>query len=196
MSFVSVRVRASLLEVPARTLLFATVIPGVVILAGFVTGLVSTAGVGSAHSAAPPAAGLPQALTLAWTIVVRNVGVALLLFSGVVTGGLSTLIGAGVVSLYVGATLGAASTNVGFGAALVSIAPYALLEFAALLLAAVSGALPVASVVVGAPSAGTVGRGLISRYTRALPPALLLLGLAVAGLVVAAAVETATITYR
>lgn len=75
-------------------------------------------------------------------IFIRNMGAGLLLFSGVVTGGLSTLIGLILVAVYVGATFSVAVNGVGFMEAAGSIIFYAPLEFAGLLIIATAGFWP------------------------------------------------------
>lgn len=124
-------------------------------------------------------------------ILARNVPAALLLFSGVATAASSTVVALLLLGGYVGATFATAATAVGTASALGSIASYAPLELAALLLAAVGGLLPAAA-VTGRPE--PVRRR--DAYAAALPPSLGLLLLSIALLVVAAAVEALVIHGR
>jgi uncharacterized membrane protein SpoIIM required for sporulation len=124
-------------------------------------------------------------------ILARNVPAALLLFSGVATAGSSTLVALLLLGGYVGATFATAATAVGTLSAFGSIASYAPLELTALLLAAVGGLLPAAT-VIGRPEA--VRRR--DAYAAALSPSLGLLLLSIAMLAVAAAVEALVIHGR
>jgi len=173
----------------------ATAVAAVIMVSGFLVGFLSTHRMGSDFGPAPSSRD-DAAAALALSILARNLGIVLLLFSGVVTAGVSTVMGFGLVSIYIGATFGAAAANVGAAAALGSIVTYAPVEFAAFLIAAAAGLLPIASVGSGALPGGDRGPGGLQAYLRPLPVALRLLGTAAALLILAALLETATIIVR
>src|SRR4029453_8034716 len=77
-------------------------------------------------------------------ILARNVGAALVLYSGVVTLGLTTLIGSGILALYVGATVSLGVHSVGGTALIADVIWYVPFEFLGLILAATAGFQPVA----------------------------------------------------
>lgn len=126
-------------------------------------------------------------------IVARNIPLAMLMFAGVVTLGLTTLVSTAVLSLYVGATLGAASGNVGLASALWSIAAYAPLEFAGFLVASYAGLRP----VVGAVRRSVVHEaGALAAYLDAARGAVTTLAVGLALLLAGAAVEALVIQGR
>ncbi|MFE7315784.1 stage II sporulation protein M [Streptomyces sp. NPDC057555] len=129
-------------------------------------------------------------------ILVRNTGAALLLFSGVITAGFSTVIALGLMAAYIGATFGAAAGMVGFQEALTSIALYAPLEFLGLLLAASAGLLPLVAGAGSALGGAAHGESPLRSYVDALGPSLKAFGGAVAVILVAAVVESLVITSR
>lgn len=122
------------------------------------------------------------------TILARNLGAAALLYSGVLTCGLSTAVSLAVLSAYVGATAKVGVLNVGAGAVLGSAGWYAGPEFLGCLVAAAAGLHPAAT-ALRARSSGAPVR----RYLAALPVSLGLFAAAVVLLLVAAGVEAALI---
>lgn len=77
-------------------------------------------------------------------ILGRNVGAALVLYSGVATLGLTTLVGAGILALYVGATLSLAVHSVGGAGLVADVIWYVPFEFFGLVMAATAGFQPTA----------------------------------------------------
>ncbi|GAA3318019.1 hypothetical protein GCM10017710_34470 [Arthrobacter ramosus] len=77
-------------------------------------------------------------------ILGRNVGAALLLYSGVATLGLTTLLGAGILALYVGATVSLGVHSVGGTGLVADVIWYVPFEFFGLVMAATAGFQPAA----------------------------------------------------
>ncbi len=126
-----------------------------------------------------------------WTILGRNLGAAITLYSGVCTVGVSTLLAGLLLGGYVGATWAAAVSAVGAARAGGSIVLYAPLEMSGLLLAAAAGLMPVVAMLSRAP---TTSR--LRAYTDALPTSLRALAVSGAVLVAAAFLETLVIGSR
>ncbi|WDO11364.1 stage II sporulation protein M (plasmid) [Streptomyces murinus] len=160
---------------------------------GIVLGYASLASAGPADGSSGASAASAASFT---AIVVRNTGVAMLLFSGVATAGFSTVITLGLMATYIGATFGAAARVVGVGEALVSIVLYAPLEFVGLLLAATAGTLPVVAAMASALRSGQGAPSPLHAYGTAVGLSLKTFMLAIAVVVVAAAVEATVITSR
>ncbi|MGI5195685.1 stage II sporulation protein M [Streptomyces sp. CA-288835] len=130
-------------------------------------------------------------------IVLRNTGAAMLLFSGVLTAGFSTVVALGLMAAYIGATFGAAARTAGFQEALGSIVLYAPIEFLGLLFAATAGMLPVVVGVANAlRSSVEDGRSPLRAYADSVALSLKTLGVAVAVILVAALVESLVIAAR
>jgi uncharacterized membrane protein SpoIIM required for sporulation len=144
---------------------------------------------GGGGSLAAPLGGLDTPLFLA--ILLRNAAVALGLFAGVLTAGLSSLIGIAFLGFLVGASTAAAATEIGLAAALTSVVGYAVIEIPALLLAAAAGLVPASALLF--PSRRTADLRPFARYLASLPGALLLLAIALCLIVLGAGVETVTI---
>lgn len=128
-------------------------------------------------------------------ILLVNVPALFLAFSGVITGGISTLLALPLTSIYIGATMRTASTQLGLGEVLQTIWVYAPAEFAALLIAAGAGLMPAAA----AARAALSDKGNLNpmqQYTRAIPLALKTFSLAAVILVLAAAVESVIIMSK
>jgi uncharacterized membrane protein SpoIIM required for sporulation len=77
-------------------------------------------------------------------ILGRNAGAALVLYSGVVTLGLTTLVGSGVLALYVGATVSLGVHSVGGASLVADVVWYVPFEFFGLVMAATAGFQPTA----------------------------------------------------
>ncbi len=183
-----------------RPLAPAAVALGVVLAmaaTGFLTGFGSVGhlGAGSADGGVH-LHGAGEILGLAGTILVRNGSIMLMLFSGVVTAGVSTAVGLTLLALYVGATLGAAAGNVGLAPALGSILSYAPLEFMAFLIAAVAGMLPMATAGLFRRDAGSGPRDRLRAYITSLSAAVRLLVVATLGVLAADLAEVTTIALR
>lgn len=130
-------------------------------------------------------------------IAVRNAGAALLLFSGVATFGVTTILSLGLVGVYVGATFAAAAGSVGASQAFQSIALYVPFEFAGLLLAATADLLPAAAVLAGRSKAlGGGGRTGLAAYVGATRTSLRTLALGLAAILAGAAVESLVLHAR
>ncbi len=130
-------------------------------------------------------------LPTAMSIAVKNLATALLLYSGVSTLGVSTLVAMLFLSGYVGATFSTAVSSVGVAVAAGSIALYAPLEMCGLLVAATAGLMP-ASAVLTRPADASRSRA----YLSCLPPSLRVLCAGGVVIIVAAAVEAAVIVSR
>lgn len=130
-------------------------------------------------------------------IVIRNTGVAMLLFSGVLTAGFSTVVALGLMAAYIGATFAAAARTAGFQEALSSIVLYAPIEFLGLLFAATAGILPVVAGVSNTlRRSAEDGRSPLRAYLESVGLSLKTLGLAVAVIVIAALVESVVMITR
>jgi len=172
---------------PRPALGWAGAAAAAVFVAGLLVGWSSVA----QTPAAPPgdsAAGAPWTLG---AILARNLGAAALLYSGVLTCGLSSGVSLAVLSAYVGATAKVGVLNVGAGAVLGSAGWYAGPELLGCLAAAAAGLHPVTAALRAGPSGSAGAR--VRRYLAALPGSLCLFAAAVVLLLVAAGVEAALI---
>ena len=115
-------------------------------LGGFITGFQTNLAAGPALPPATDGTATPW-----WSVFGRillvNFPALCLAFSGVITGGLSTLIAWPLTSIYIGSTMRTASAQLGPGEVLGTIWVYAPGEFAALLIAAGAGLMPAAAAV-------------------------------------------------
>lgn len=100
-----------------------------------------------------------------------NLPALCLAFSGVVTGGISTLIAWPLTSIYIGATMRTATAQLGPGEVIGTIWVYAPAEFAALLIAAGAGLMPAAAAARAALSDHGNLRPM-HQYLHAVPVAL------------------------
>lgn len=132
-------------------------------------------------------------------ILMINAACALLLYSGVATGGLTSAAGLAWTAAYVGATMQVGATNAGLGSVLARSAWYLPLELGGLVLAAVAGVYPVTRSVVAAvghdvtSSSRRPARRAVGGYLAALPGSLALLASGLGLLLVAAVIESALI---
>jgi uncharacterized membrane protein SpoIIM required for sporulation len=165
-------------------------------VAALVAGLTAAAGVAvgalSFEAGATPASGGVFALdgddtAVLLQILTRNLAAALLLFSGFVTAGTTTVLGLLFVASWVGAGTSAVAAETGLDAVSPLVLLYLPLEFAGLLLAATAGLLPIAGLIRRFASTSSVPRVSTSRR------ALLLLAVAVAVIVLGACLETLVI---
>jgi len=125
------------------------------------------------------------------TIFITNVGTAFLLFSGVVTVGISALFGGLALGGFIGATFTVAAGTVGTAAAAGSIGWYAPLEFAGFIVAAAGGFSPAVGVLLRKS-----GESRRAAYVSALPRAGLFALVSVGMLGIAAGVEALIIGGR
>ncbi|MGD9959752.1 stage II sporulation protein M [Nocardioides sp.] len=127
-------------------------------------------------------------------ILGRNLSAALLLYSGVVTVGLTAILGLIGVGAFVGGTLDVAVHNAGWSGVLGSTWPYILLEFGGMVLAAAAGLHPLVSTLLTARDGARTRT--VNRYLAALTPSLKLLTVAAAMILSGAAVESLVISRR
>lgn len=127
-------------------------------------------------------------------ILLRNLGAALVLYSGVVTLGLTTLVAGGILALYVGATVSLGVHSIGVAQLLADVVWYVPLEFGGLVLAATAGLQP----ATGAARMILLDKGKISLTSlhRDLAASLGTLSLALALIAVAAVIESILISLR
>jgi hypothetical protein len=157
----------------------------------FVAGLLVGWSSVSEAPAAPPGASADGVRWTLGAILARNLGAAALLYSGVLTGGLSSGVSLAVLSAYVGATAKVGVLNVGAGPVLGSAGWYAGPELLGCLVAAAAGLLPVTAALRARRSGS--GGAPVRRYLAALPASLRLFAAAVVLLLVAAGLEAALI---
>lgn len=127
-------------------------------------------------------------------ILVRNAGAALVLYSGVLTLGLTTLVAAGILALYVGATVSLGVHSVGVVQLLADVVWYVPLELGGLVLAATAGLQPAA----GAARLVLFEKGRVSLTSlhRDLAASLSTLALGMTLIAVAAVIESILISLR
>jgi uncharacterized membrane protein SpoIIM required for sporulation len=127
-------------------------------------------------------------------ILLRNLGAALVLYSGVVTLGLTTLVAGGILALYVGATVALGVNSVGVAQLLADVAWYVPFEFSGLVLAAAAGLQP----AFGAARLVLLHKGKISLTSlqRDLSASLRTLSVGSAFITVAAVIESVLISLR
>lgn len=101
-------------------------------------------------------------------ILARNLGAALVLYSGVVTLGRTTVIGSGILALYIGATVSLGLNSVGGATLFADVIWYVPFEFLGLVMAATAGLQPRRT---GGPPHEERARvcRLVRRLPRALP---------------------------
>ncbi len=134
--------------------------------------------------------GRPPFSDSAASILMTNLGTALLLFSGVATLGLSSVVGVGLVAAFIGASMRAVMANLGPWTTLGHSGPYMFIEFAGVALAGTAGVLPVIAGLRAAFSDAEQAPGFIRTYGAAIPQAMQVFALAVVLIVVAAAIES------
>jgi len=160
----------------------------VTLLGGSMMVVVGYVAMGSFSVPIPTTAGLERSGTDLFHIVMRNMGVAAMLFSGVVTAGLTTLLAGSVLGLYTGAMLRTAVNSAGVCDTMAGLLPHFPVEYAAFLLAAVAGLSPVSRTVM-AYHAGDQRGSLPMTYLTAADTAMRCGALAMVLLVVAAGLE-------
>jgi uncharacterized membrane protein SpoIIM required for sporulation len=128
-------------------------------------------------------------------ILVQNISVLMLLYSGVLTLGLTSLLGMVMVAAFVGATMAVGVSNSGIRQLAVETAAYAPMEFAGLVVAAAAGLYPVIA-MAGRVFADEARLELLGTYLRALRTSLKILACATGLIVVAAVVESVVLAVR
>ena len=171
-----------------RALGCAGAVATAVFVAGFLVGYGSISQIPGPLQ--PTAGGGPDHAGSFGAILVRNLGAAALLYSGVLTGGLLTGTSLALLSVYVGATAKIGVLNVGAAAVAGAAGWYAGLEFLGCLVAAAAGLHPLAAALTDRR------HGRLRTYLSALPASLCVLASAVVLLLTAAGIEAVLIARR
>lgn len=176
-------------------LLIAMMLSLALMLAGFIIGFqADLAAQSEPHRPAPTEAGLTWLSVLA-RILVTNIPALCLMFSGVITGGISTLIAWPLTAIYIGSTMRIGETRLGIGDVVASIWIYAPLEFLALLLGAGAGLMPLTAAVRSALSVSEHARPL-QQYLQTFPLALKIFGISSVLLLAAALLEATVLATK
>ena len=167
-----------------RHLPIAITLTGTVLLflVGLLTGYASHDGL--SHLAADPET-IDETTWTFGSILARNAGVALSLYTGTISLGLTTIITLPVLGLYIGATARIGIESVGWWAVAGSAGWYVGPEFLGCLIAAAGGLYPLVSASL--PFDSEVPRW--KRYLQAAPGSLLLLSLSVGLIILGAGIE-------
>lgn len=128
------------------------------------------------------------------TILTRNFSAIALMYAGVVSAGILSVITLACVSVYVGATAKIGTLASGAGALAADVGLYAPVEFLGCLVAASAGLYPVISAF--SPKQQTESGGSTACYLRAVPRSLLLFGLASLLILLGAGLETLTLARQ
>lgn len=94
-----------------------------------------------------PLGSSPQSTTDLAQILSSNVGAALVLYSGIITFGFTTIIAAGILSLYLGATISVGLHSVGAVMLMSDVIWYVPFEFTGLALSATAGIQPLSGII-------------------------------------------------
>lgn len=166
------------------------------LLLGAVVGSVSLAGLSNQDlSGAAMFAGDPP-LKMFVQILVRNLSLIALLFSGVATAGVTTLLFGTLLGAYIGATMTAAAEHVGATSVVTSVIVYAPLEFLAFAVAAWGGLGPAIAVLSDSFSGSPQDLLRPQRWMVEMEPSLRKFGLSAALVALAAFLETIVIQTR
>lgn len=128
------------------------------------------------------------------SILLRNSVVALGLFSGVLTFGLSSLLNIAFIGFTVGSTTAAAIMEVGAKSVIISVAGYAIIEIIGYILAAASGLVPVLSILNY--QHGIAGTTKFAIYIRRIRCSFILLMISLVFIFSGAILETLIIVSR
>jgi uncharacterized membrane protein SpoIIM required for sporulation len=164
-------------------------------LAGFVAGFQTNLAAGAEPLQVLPAGRSHTWLSAPGQILLVNVPALCLVFSGVITGALTTLIAWPLTVVYIGATMRIGQEQLGVPEVVSSIWLYAPVEFLALLLAAGAGLMPIAAAV----RSTLVNHEPITpyhQYVRVIPFALKTFGIASILLAVAAVLEATVPAFK
>jgi uncharacterized membrane protein SpoIIM required for sporulation len=173
----------------------------VLMVGGFLVGFGSLSHLQSG-AGGPEAAGAAARidwLTTFGTILARNGLTLCLLFSGVMSGGLTTLIAWPLVSVFIGSTMRLSESMIGLDSVLGAIWPYAPLEFLALAVAAGAGLLPVTNAIrasLADPKPGAPVRSPFQAYLGVFPLSLRMLLVSGTILLIAAAIEATVVAAQ
>lgn len=152
--------------------------------AGLIVGFQNFSFLGSAAGGAPDAG---------WdfgSILARNFGAACLLFAGILTGGVITLITLPMIGLYVGATAQVGVTVAGAPALLGAVGWYVPFEFLGCLMAAAAGLYPVFASLRRKRAA----ESMLGTYAASFTGALMLFAAGAVLIVLGAGIETLVIS--
>jgi uncharacterized membrane protein SpoIIM required for sporulation len=128
-------------------------------------------------------------------ILFQNLTAAMLLYSGVLTLGLTSVLGMGLVSAYIGATVAVGIHNVGAGQILGDTGTYVFLEFGGCIVAAAAGFYPIVK-AAGAILGDGATTAVIGVYVNAFHTSLKIFAWAVGLILAAAAIEATVIAIR
>lgn len=127
-------------------------------------------------------------------ILIRNLSVALLLFSGIATAGVMTAVAIGVVSLGIATTGALVAEAQGWPETIEQLSSYAAFEALGLIVAGAAGLLPLVNIAIPLRDRTFSTRdSSFARYVAALPFALAMLSVAVLLLAAGAVVESLAI---
>lgn len=129
------------------------------------------------------------------TILLHNLLAVMFLYSGVLTLGLTSVLGIGMVSAYVGATVAVGVHNVGTGQILSDTGAYAFLEFGGCIVAAAAGLYPMVAAGLSLFKEGA-GTAIFGAYLNAVHMSLKVLASAGALILAAATIEATVIALR
>jgi uncharacterized membrane protein SpoIIM required for sporulation len=185
----SVRDSERALLVVAMTLSLA------LMLAGFITGFqTNLAAQSELHLGEPTDLGHTW-LSALGKILFVNVPALCLVFSGVITGGLTTLIAWPLTAVYIGATMRIGQVQLGVAEVVSSIWIYAPVEFLALLLAAGAGLMPITA-AIRSTLVNNEPITPLNQYVQVIPFALKTFGVASILLAVAAVLEATVLAFK
>lgn len=128
-------------------------------------------------------------------ILVRNLGAIALLYSGVMTLGLTALMSLAMVGMYVGATMAVGVSNVGTWQVVGDTWFYAPIEFGGCVVAAAAGLYPVVA-LIGRMFTDEARTAAIGTYVNATLTSLKVFGCAAALITLAAVIEAVAIAIR
>lgn len=164
-------------------------------LAGFVAGFQANLAVGAEPLPVLPAGRSHTWLSAVGQILLVNVPALCLVFSGVITGGLTTLIAWPLTAVYIGATMRIGQVQLGVAEVVSSIWIYAPVEFLALLLAAGAGLMPITA-AVRSTLVNNEPITPLNQYVRVFPFALKTFGVASILLAAAAVLEATVLAFK
>lgn len=139
------------------------------------------------NSALSAAAAYPQTFQ---GILIRNSAIALILYSGVITFGISTTLGAPFVAIYLGAFMRVEAASIGFGSLWARSGFYTVFEIVGYFAATAAGLLPISTTL---PWRGTGESKGIRAYLLGAENSLRPLAVALIALVIGALAEYFTI---
>ncbi|MBG6191238.1 putative membrane protein SpoIIM required for sporulation [Arthrobacter sp. CAN_A212] len=127
-------------------------------------------------------------------ILTRNLGAAALMYAGIVSGGVLSVITMAAVAVYVGATAKIGSMTVGLGAVAGGVAWYAPIEFLGCMAAACAGLYP--AIAALSEKHQRQHGGPLKSYLHAVPHSLMLFAVAAALIAIGAGAEILVISQQ